>query len=93
VNVKQDRLQSELAVDELLRENAHCRPAVDQQVDDGRRPDEKPVQAQIGHVLAGGEKVDLTIQMRAQMVRVAEQLPVGPTCPNSTTLFRFYSAE
>jgi hypothetical protein len=37
------------------------------QVDDRCRSDEKVVELQIGHILAGGEQVDLAVQVGAQV--------------------------
>jgi hypothetical protein len=56
-----------------------------QQVGDRRRADEKVVQLATGDVLAGGEKVDLAVQVGAQVVAVRKQLPVGNTISNCAT--------
>ena len=58
------------------------------QVDDGGGADEKVVQRELGNVLAGGEKVDLAVEVRAQVVAVRQQLPVGTTISNCATRWR-----
>ena len=37
---------------------------------------DKKVHLQIGHVLTGGVEVNLTVEVRAQMVRMGQQLPI-----------------
>lgn len=58
------------------------------EVDDDAGADEKVVQRQLGNVLAGGEKVDLAVEVGAQVVGVGEQLPVGTTISICTTRWR-----
>jgi hypothetical protein len=55
------------------------------------RPNEKVVEVHGGDVLAGGEKVDLAIEVGAQLVGMGEQLPVGRTYPNCTTRCRSHA--
>jgi len=59
------------------------------EIDDGRRAGEEFVQVQAGNVLAGGKKVDLAVQVRAQVVRVGQELAVGTTISNCATRWRF----
>jgi hypothetical protein len=55
------------------------------QVDDGGGAGEELVQVQGGNVLAGRVEVDLAVQV----VRVGQELAVGPICPNCTIRCRF----
>jgi hypothetical protein len=59
------------------------------QVDDDAGADQKVVEFQLGDVLAGGEKVDLAVQVGAQVVAMGKELPVGPAVSNCTTRWRF----
>ena len=55
------------------------------QVDDHARADEELVQIQAGDVLARGVKVDLAVQVGAQVIRMGQELAVGPICPKCAT--------
>ena len=50
--------------------------------------DEKVVEVQRGDVLTRRVKVDLAVQVRAQVVAVRKQLPIGTTISNCATRWR-----
>jgi hypothetical protein len=58
------------------------------EVDDGGGADEEVVQFQGGNVLAGREKVNLAVQVRAQVVGMGQELAVCPIGPNCATRWR-----
>jgi hypothetical protein len=63
------------------------------EIHDHARPDEKVVECQRGDVLARREKVDLAVQVRAQMVGMGKKLAIGPTYSSGTTPSRSHWAS
>jgi len=63
------------------------------EVDDHARADEELVQIQAGDVLARGVKVDLAVQVGAQVVGVGQELAVGLVISNCDIRWRFLAAR
>jgi hypothetical protein len=60
------------------------------QVDDDAGADQELAQLQAGDVLARRVKVDLAVQVGAQVVAVRKELPIGPTYPNCASRSRSF---
>jgi len=63
------------------------------QIDYHAGADEKVVQIQRGDVLARREKVDLAVEVCAQVVAMGQKLPVGTTISNCATRWRSHWAS